>query len=111
MNRRGFLSLSLLAPVAGVMAARDAMAAPQFKALTFGRVRAGFVSRNEMLHSAEMHWQSTRSCVGELMEACGGGEFPRDAIPNISTRVAEDESVLAQFMNDLALLQEPESFA
>jgi hypothetical protein len=28
MNRRGFLSLLGLAPVAGVMAARDAMAAP-----------------------------------------------------------------------------------
>lgn len=41
MNRRGFLSLSLLAPVAGVMAARDAMAAHSARVLIPARGEVG----------------------------------------------------------------------
>ena len=53
MNRRGFLSFSLLAPVAGVMAARDAMAAERPKvrddaALMAQKLHAGWMTRDEV---------------------------------------------------------------
>jgi hypothetical protein len=53
MNRRGFLTVLGLAPVVGVMAARDAVAAERPKvrgdaALMVQKLRAGYMTRDEV---------------------------------------------------------------
>jgi hypothetical protein len=98
MNRRGFLSLSLLAPVAGAMAARDAMAAPQVRTLT------GLVSRNAVLAGEGFigeGWAPLRRKIIVEVETFGVDKIA----PAIPARPAEDESVSAQFESDLAFLQ------
>jgi hypothetical protein len=101
MNRRSFLSFSLLVPVAGVMAARDAMAAPAMSPYISGTVGEMFIG--DGLTPGEF----AESYVARVRKMLGPEMFGVDNIaPAIPTRSAEDESVSAQFETDLAFLRD-----
>lgn len=105
MNRRGFLSAFALAPVVGAMAVRGAMASPAVS------------------HGVAVKWESL--VLGEAFVGESIGESPfvtpnqvrnifsapetfgvDNIAPEIPTRPAEDESVVAQVMDDLAFLRD-----
>lgn len=102
MNRRGFLSLSLLAPVAGVMAARDAMAAtPQWDTVMVrGMAGEAFIG--------EAHDGSLLKPLNVIRKLRVEVQtFGVDNIaPKIPARPSEDETVSAQFESDLAFLRD-----
>jgi hypothetical protein len=104
MSRRGFLSLSLLAPVAGVMAARDAMAGYAHGGWISGRLVTGQAFVGESVGETLL----SPSQVQKLRKAWDEGfKFGVDNIaPAIPARPAEDESVSAQFESDLAFLRD-----
>jgi hypothetical protein len=106
MNRRGFLSLSLFAPVAGVMAARDAMASPVIGDRIFAQGIAGefFVGESvgettqqliERAHKSFRDW-----------EQFGVDDITRADAITLVQRPDEDASVLSQVESDLAFLRD-----
>jgi hypothetical protein len=117
MNRRGFLSLSLLAPVAGVMAARDAMAAPAISDRIFAQGIAGefFVGEGfdgsllkplnvvrKLRVEVETFGVDDPSLQRKIMEFDRAAQEERARL----LQALEDESVSAQFESDLAFLQD-----
>lgn len=112
MNRRSFLSLSLLAPVVGVMAARDAMAAPAVSpARLYGF--SALLNRESFFigeagESTFITPNQARKVLGVPDEIFGADDTSDNGLKSWS-RPAEDESVSAQFESDLAFLRdEPE---
>jgi hypothetical protein len=106
MNRRGFLTVLGLAPVAGVMAARDALAAPAIGERIFAQGIAGefFVGESvgenqRLLERAQRVWR------GDEIFGVDGGVTRADALAFVQ-RPAEDESVSAQIESDLAFLRD-----
>jgi hypothetical protein len=83
MNRRGFLRFSLLAPVAGVMAARDAMAAPALSPYISGTVGEMFIG--DGMTSAEF----AESYVARVRKMLGPETFGVDIAPKIPARPTE----------------------
>lgn len=105
MNRRGFLSLSLLAPVAGVMAARNAMAAPAVSRATAYAQLGPFISGEAFIGERVGESPLTPHVVRKIgveVETFGVD----NVAPEIPARPAEDESVSAQFEPDLAFLRD-----
>lgn len=68
MNRRSFLTVLGLAPVAGVMAARDAMAAPGPKARALDAWRTGLISRNDALAGEAFVGESVGETTRQLLD-------------------------------------------
>lgn len=68
MNRRGFLTVLGLAPVVGVMAARDAVAAAGPKARALDAWRTGLISRNEALAGEAFIGESVGETTQQLLE-------------------------------------------
>lgn len=101
MNRRAALKLLGLAPVAGVMAAREAMAAPQLAngGWVPGRLVTGQAFIGEHVGESLLTPQQFRK-LESAFEVFGVDNIA----PKIPTRPAEDESVSAQFTADLAFL-------
>lgn len=108
MNRRSFLSLSLLAPVAGVMAARDAMAAPQLAngGWISGRLATGHAFIGEHVGESLLTPNQVRYELRKLLSSPGETFGVDNITPEIPSRPAEDESVSAQFESDLAFLRD-----
>jgi hypothetical protein len=107
MNRRDFLSLSLLAPVAGVMAARDAMAAPALRdsiSHAFGSFEFVDGPAGEFIaHEQIFEWPPRLLPINQARFIAEMGSLPP---AEIWSRPAEDESVSAQFESDLAFLRD-----
>jgi hypothetical protein len=112
MNRQSFLSLSLLAPVAGVMAARDAMASYASGGWVPGRT----ITLGEFVHGDAFIGESVGETTEHLLERAhrsfrdweqfGVDDVTRaDALAFVQ-HPAEDESVVAQFESDLAFLRD-----
>src|ERR1044072_4099634 len=101
MNRRAFITALGLAPVAGVMAARDAMAAPAVRdsiSHTFGSFE--FVHGEAFI--GERIGESPFITPNQARKIFAQPEiFGVDNIaPEIRSRLAADESVSAQFADD-----------
>jgi hypothetical protein len=107
MNRRGFLSFSLLAPVAGVMAARDAMAAPAAGRWINGNLVVGevFIGESVGETTQQLLERAHRVWHGQEIFGVDGGVTRSDALAFVESP-AEDESVSAQFTDDLAFLRD-----
>jgi hypothetical protein len=115
MNRRGFLSFSLLAPVAGVMAARDAMAAPavsraaMYAELVPCRAGESFIGERvwEPLTEPEQirFGRNMKRILEDKDEIFGADDISNRSLKSWS-RPAADESVSAQFDSDLAFLRD-----
>jgi hypothetical protein len=104
MNRRCFLSFSLLAPVAGVMAARDAMAAPATDRWisVLGRPREFIVSEH-VGESTFITPNQARKILSVPDELFGADDTTKNLK---SWSRPEDKSVSAQFESDLAFLRD-----
>lgn len=103
MNRRSFITALGLAPVAGVMAARGAMAAASTHTISLGLSDLDF---------GELKFGSAYLSPDDIV-SLESRMFPIETIakefslhsPSFLSHPAEDESVSAQFADDLAFLQ------
>jgi hypothetical protein len=107
MNRRSFLSIFALAPVAGVMAARDAMAAPAISDRIFVQGMAGEFFMGESVGEWFLSPNQVRKLEGALetfgVDSVTGHEDRLLAAyreSNSAPRPAEDESAAAQFRDE-----------
>jgi hypothetical protein len=105
MNRRGFLTVLGLAPVAGVMAARDAMAGYAHGGWISGRAVVGQAFIGEHVGEAPL-WEPLNIVRKLRVEVETFGVDNIKLAPAIPARPAEDESVVAQFESDLEFIRD-----
>ena len=104
MNRRAALKLFGLAPVAGVMAARDAMAAVPSDSIS--HLFGSFEFTHGESFIGETHGESPVTAARRALNGAIDTFGVDDIAPTIPVRPAEDESVSAQFESDLAFIRD-----